>query len=394
MKKRKQSQFIPLFLIVASVTWFSPNSRAAEVVNLKSYQKGRDIILEYTLKRHVSERRDSVTMKISLDNGRTWQKPKGIYGDVGKKVTVGSGKRITWSVLEDFPEGLDQEVIFRVEAAGEKRKGRPKVWIEPVTGIEFVWVPGGCYEMGQTEAGKNQIIREAGEKTYKKYYTRELPRHEVCVEGFWMGKYEVTNAQYRKYKASHDSKGYKDKSLNGDKQPAVYVSWEDGKDFVRWLERQNGGRFTFRLPAEAEWEYACRAGAKTARYWGDDPDDACRYANVHDRTSRRVNKFGWTRHNCDDGFAVTAPVGSFESNRFGLYDMLGNAWEWCEDIYSKDAYRKHQRNNPISKYGGSLRVLRGGSWSYGPGGVRCAGRGNNAPGGRNNSVGFRLVRTD
>ncbi len=180
--------------------------------------------------------------------------------------------------------------------------------------------------------------------------------------------------------------------LDGNDQPAVRVSWEDAKKFAKWLTGKSGHEF--RLPSEAEWEYACRAGTKTARFWGDDPDDACRYANVHDLTSKRINKdFTWTHHNCDDGHAVTAPVGSFRPNDFGLHDMLGNAWEWCEDIYASDAYSKHQLNNPIYTGGGSYRVIRGGSWGPDPAGVRCAFRYNDSPASRNADLGFRLLRT-
>jgi formylglycine-generating enzyme required for sulfatase activity len=97
------------------------------------------------------------------------------------------------------------------------------VWKEPMSGMEFVWVPGGCFMMGQAEAEKQYLIKERGQETYDKFHKRELPRHEVCVDGFWMGKYEVTNRQYRKYKISHDSKSSKGITLNGDDQPVVYV---------------------------------------------------------------------------------------------------------------------------------------------------------------------------
>ncbi len=255
------------------------------------------------------------------------------------------------------------------------------VWREPITGMEFVRVAGDCFQMGSPSG-------ESGR------YKDEGPVHEVCVDGFWMGKYEVTNAQYRRFKSGHNSKDYAGNSLNGNNQPAVYVSWDDAKAFAGWLNRQNGGRYKFKLPTEAEWEYAARAGTSTARYWGDDPDDACGYANVHDQTSKRINKFSWKHHSCDDGYAATAPVGRFKPNAFGLYDMLGNVWEWCEDIYDKGAYGKHNRSNPVITSGGSGRVIRGGSWSGGPRDVRSADRDGADPGGRIVNLGFRLLRTN
>lgn len=261
------------------------------------------------------------------------------------------------------------------------RAGHDGTWKDPTTGMEFVWVPGDCFQMGSPSG-------ESGR------YSNEGPVHEVCVDGFWMGKFEVTNAQYRKFKSGHNSKKYERHSLDGETQPTVFVSWKDAKVFAQWLSRQNGGRYEFRLPTEAEWEYAARAGSTTARYWGDDPDDACGYANVHDRTSKGAcSNFTWTtNHNCDDGYAVTAPVGRFKANGFGLHDMLGNVWELCEDRYLPAAYSIHSRSNPMVLSGGMFRVARGGSWNSEPRLVRSAPRFILGFGDRVNFLGFRLLR--
>jgi formylglycine-generating enzyme required for sulfatase activity len=256
-----------------------------------------------------------------------------------------------------------------------------EIWHEPVTGMAFVWVPGGCFQMGSpsVEAGRDPD---------------EGPVHKVCVDGFWMGKTEVTNAQYRQFKIDHVSKEHRGFSLNRDDQPVVYMSWHDAKAFAKWLNEQNHKRYHFRLPTEAEWEYACRAETTTAQYWGDDPNKACEYANVGDLTAEREWSY-WEVNNCEDGYEVTAPVGSFTPNAFGLYDMLGNVFEWNEDIYGKDAYRNHQRNNPVFTGDGSYRVIRGGCWYSWPAGVRCAGRSDHPPNGRDRDyfLGLRLVRT-
>lgn len=166
----------------------------------------------------------------------------------------------------------------------------------------------------------------------------------------------------------------------------MYVSWEEAKQFAAWLGTD------FRLPTEAEWEYAARANTTTSRFWGNNPDDACQYVNVHDQTSKKAFNFSWQEHTCNDGYAVTAPVGSFRANAFGLYDMLGNVWEWCEDVYVSDAYKNHARSNPVVTSGGSDRVLRGGSWNDVPRNVRSAGRYSSAPSSRYSLVGLRLVR--
>ncbi len=225
----------------------------------------------------------------------------------------------------------------------------------------------------------------------------EGPVHKVCVDGFWMGKYEVTNAEYRQFKLGHDSGSYKGNSLNGGKQPVVMVSWEEAKAFAEWLSRKSERKF--RLPTEAEWEYACRAGTTMVRFWGDGEELVCNYANVNDLNSlfilpfsfKRKNKFSWDNFSCDDGYAVTAPVGNFKSNYFGLYDMLGNVWEWSSDWYGGNYYKNSPVQNPQGPGSGSDRVSRGGGWGSGPRGVRSAIRYRFSPSFRCHSLGFRLV---
>ena len=246
---------------------------------------------------------------------------------------------------------------------------------DTITGMEFVAVKGGCFQMGDT-FGDGQ--------------SDEKPVHEVCVSDFSMGKYEVTNGQYRKFKRGHDSGNYEGNSLNGDNQPVINVSWEDAVAYARWLSTQS--QRTYRLPTEAEWEYASRGGTTGRNYWGNGKDDACGYANVHDLSSKRAfSAFTWENHNCDDRNKVAAPSGSYKPNAFGLYDMMGNVWEWCSDWYDGGYYGKSSRDNPQGPTTGSSRVFRGGSWRDDPVDVRASGRGDDAPGGRDDALGFRLV---
>ncbi|MCE5333118.1 MAG: SUMF1/EgtB/PvdO family nonheme iron enzyme, partial [Desulfobacteraceae bacterium] len=215
---------------------------------------------------------------------------------------------------------------------GEKPLKAVKTWKEPVTGLDFVWVQGGCYLMGSPTSEK----KRGGD---------EGPVHEVCVDGFWMSRTEVTNGQFRKFQPDHDSKNYSGHSMNGDQQPTVYVSWWDANNFAQWLTGQNGSQYNFRLPTEAEWEYAARAGSDASHYWGEDLTKACVYENVADYTAQK--QLGTASvFECDDGYAGTAQVRTFQPNAFGLYDMLGNVAEWCSDVYSVDAYVKHDRSNP------------------------------------------------
>ena len=192
--------------------------------------------------------------------------------------------------------------------------------------------------------------------------------HEVCIEGYWLAKYEVTNAQYRQFNPAHDSGNYKGYSLNGDTQPAVQISLTGAIAFAEWLSSKTGK--TLRLPTEAEWEYAARAGTKTARYWGDDDANLCRHANIADRTSKvAFSGFTWAYDGCDDGYKVSAPVGRFAPNAYGLHDMLGNVWEWTSSIID-DAYAGGEKRAAITKedmysiY--PTWVIRGGSWHSGP----------------------------
>ncbi|HMK42744.1 MAG TPA: formylglycine-generating enzyme family protein [Dissulfurispiraceae bacterium] len=240
--------------------------------------------------------------------------------------------------------------------------------------LEMMALKGGCFEMGDL-AGDGD--------------PNERPVHEVCLSAFMMGKYEVTNEQFRQFRPTHYSGKYEGKDLNEPRQPVVNVSWEDANAYAKWLSQKTGEKY--RLPTEAEWEYAARAGTKTIRFWGNSSDDACQYANVADLTAKKFWP-KWTTFFCDDKFVVAAPVGSFKPNAFGLYDMLGNVWEWTQDVYNSTAYQSLPRNNPIYEGSGEYRVMRGGGWSNGPMGIRCSHRVGLTPTFGHHALGFRLVK--
>ena len=252
-------------------------------------------------------------------------------------------------------------------------------WTEPNTGMEFVWVPGGCYRMGCGEWTDNC---EEDEK----------PLHKVCLSGFWIGKYEVTIDQYRKFLKETDNKSEKrfevywddrlcpinkDSSytLAGNKfsqdgeQPMVLVDWQGAQAMAKWLSRKTGK--TFRLPTEAEWEYAARSGGKKQKYAG----------------GKDVDLLGWYKGNSD---GHTHKVGWFIPNALGIYDMSGNVWEWCQDWYDENAYSRHSRLNPINTNGTRRLVIRGGSWDTNSSALRASHRDWLLSGFTMETVGFRL----
>ena len=240
-----------------------------------------------------------------------------------------------------------------------------QIWKEPVTGMEFVWVSEGCYEMG------------CGNWTSDCTHD-EKPVHEVCVDGFWMGKTEVTQGQWKRVMGNNPSY-FKEK---GDNYPVEQVGWTDGKRFAEKLTAMNNGTFSFRFPTEAEWEYACRSGGKLEKYAGGND----------------VNLVAWYHGNSKRS---THPVTTKAPNGLGLYDLSGNVGEWCEDEYDHKAYGKHQRNNPIFAKGkefftvgksGVPRLIRGGSWNYEAKLSRCAFRGFEGSSHHSRSIGFRIVR--
>ena len=244
-----------------------------------------------------------------------------------------------------------------VALAGPGPAGGPvRSWTEPVTGMEFVWVPAGCYAMG---CGSWAGSCDGDEKVV----------HEVCVDGFWLGRTEVTQGQWTKVMRVNPS----DFEGCGESCPVERVSWDDAQDFARRLSAEDGGRHDFRLPSEAEWEYACRSAGNSERYAG----------------GRDVGGVAWFMGNSD---GKTHPVAGKAPNGLGLHDMSGNVAEWCADAYDKKAYGKLARQNPVAA-GGGARVVRGGSANVYGRHVRCTDRDGQKHGLRDRYLGFRLVRS-
>ena len=265
-------------------------------------------------------------------------------------------------------------------------------------GMAFKDIPAGRFYMGScrlSEADK-EINRKrkiiglpprdldcpSGAGMDNEAFDDETPQHEVRIgRGFRMGVYEVTLGQFKRYiaEAGRDdllTDDFIQYNGNGDRAPVVEVSWHDAQGFIGWLNNKEGAR-AYRLPSEAEWEYAARAGTTSKYNWGE--------------------AIGRNRANCNGcgsrwDSERPAPVGSFEPNAFGLYDMHGNVDEWVEDCYH-DSYHDAPTDGRAWTSGDcDSRVVRGGSWYYIPRSLRSAHRSINGPSIRLNAYGFRLVQ--
>ncbi len=231
---------------------------------------------------------------------------------------------------------------------GSPRPGT--IWTEPTTGMEFVWVPGGCYEMGSNNG-------ESDEK----------PVHRVYISGMWLGRYEVTQVQWQKIMGNNPSKFKSTFLKKRENYPVENVSWDDCQSYIYRLNNQTGK--SFRLPTEAEWEYAAKGGNQSMRIV--DIDDVA-----------------WHRSNSS---RTTHPVGRKSANAVRLSDMLGNVCEWCDDRYGEDYYRVSPQDNPRGPSLGVERVYRGGCYKTFSALVSPTGRNSYDPNTDSSWNGFRLL---
>ena len=241
----------------------------------------------------------------------------------------------------------------------------------------MVYIPAGSFRMGDIQGGGD---------------SDEKPVHRVSVKAFLMSATEVTFAEWDACVAAGGcSHKPSDESWGRGSRPVINVSWKYITDqYIPWLNKKTGEQY--RLPTEAEWEYAARAGSETRYFFGNNSDDMCKYGNGADLEAKKQES-SWTVVNCNDGYYRTAPVASFAANAFGLYDMHGNAWEWTQDCLN-DSYKGAPSDGSAWLSGNcSRRVLRGGSWNSNPNYLRSANRNRSTAGNRGNNVGFRVSRT-
>ncbi|MBH2043747.1 MAG: formylglycine-generating enzyme family protein [Comamonadaceae bacterium] len=307
----------------------------------------------------------------------------------------------------------------------------PTVWTNTL-GMAFVKVPAGSFWMGSDESP--DTLAQAFPQLERERFTQladEAPVHRVRIRrAFYLGQHEVTVGQFRRF---IEASGYRPESVTdgtggygynpdydpdtttsgdafegrrpryswrnpgfaqGDDHPVVNITWNDAQALADWLRRTEGHRY--RLPTEAEWEYACRAGSRTRYPHGDAPAGLELTANVFDQAAVPYWPHWphWQQHALagSDGHAFTAPVGSYAPNAFGLHDMLGNAWEWVSDWHGDNYYAQSPGTDPQGPADGSVRVRRGGSWHTWAFYARCSYRNWNSARTRYTLVGMRLVR--
>jgi sulfatase modifying factor 1 len=363
MAMLKKLTFLSVIVLVYASTLFG-----AEIKNEVVKQVGKKVIFEFDV---ISSKKEViVSLDLNINDRRYSSKKLSLRGDIGK-IRPGKGKNIYWEVLKDFPKGISGEVKWNLEAGDIRKK------ID-----EMVLVKGGCYEMGDSFDGR---------------FNDNKPVHEVCVNSFYIRKYEVTVDEFRKFV---DNTGYTtDAEKAGDcfyhagdnweisnkmnwkhpgynttdEHPVACVSWNDAMAYIAWLSKNFGKKY--RLPTEAEWEYAARSRGMKEKW-----PDTNRISDLR--------KFAWYDKNSGK---KAHNVGQKRNNRLGLHDMCGNAWEWVADKYDANYYKNSQKQNPLGPASGMFNVLRGGSWIDTADDIHVTRRMKSLPDFSSSNFGFRYV---
>lgn len=273
---------------------------------------------------------------------------------------------MTDTIKEDVAQGGNMDIDPISEESTLPSTGEPTTFTLPGGAVmEMVWIESGTFMMGSppSEPGR---------------WNNEGPQHEVTISrGFWLGKYEITQAQWESVMGTRPWMG-KSYVRENPAYPAVYISWSDVQAFVAKLKKAAGSK-VYRLPTEAEWEVACRAGTTTRWSFGDD--------------IRALRKYAWYDVNAwNVGKQYAHAVGMKRPNPWGLYDMHGNVCEWVQDWYDRDYYRVSPSVDPSGPASGLYRVARGGSFYYYAQVLRSANRLAFPPGLRADDCGARLLR--
>ena len=276
------------------------------------------------------------------------------------------------NLTETYKKVFLPALISLLISCNQTKDSRDSHWIDPITKMEFVYIPKGKFTMGSTTVNKNPDSP----------YTKP---HEVRLEkGFWMGVTEVTQQQWQEIMGTeeiHPDKPSPFRNLH-QRYPVVSVSFYDVQSFIEKLNARSND-VIFRLPTEAEWEYACKAKTTTAYHFGDSISDEL--ANYNAQIKFKKSTLG-------NFIGQPTPVASYAPNAWGLYDMHGNVWEWVSNWYAP--YSAENEKNLTGPPTGALKIIRGGSWYFGAENAQSHFRRTHEPNLWGFSIGFRLVREE
>lgn len=317
---------------------------AQTVSNVTVEQVDKTIHVSYDL-----DKQAEISLHLSIDGGKTYTELHQLSGDVGKNVTEGH-KIIVWDVLAERESLVGDNVLFLVKA----EQGKNLYF--SVNGITFkmIYVDGGNFIMGCTP------------EQWKDCLDDEKPSHPMNLNDFYIGETEVTQALWVAVMGAEPTYngGWENKYGRGSDYPAYRVSWNDCQEFLKKLNQLTGK--TFRLPFEAEWEYAARGGSCSKHF---------KYSG-----GNRIKEIAWYYYNCNS----THPVKTKLPNEIGIYDMSGNVWEWCNECF-------YSYSDPVGSTNNSQRVIRGGGWYNEAWYNRVSYRGYLVPIDCNYNLGFRLA---
>lgn len=326
-----------------------------EIKNVIAGQNLNDIVVTYDLLSENESLTYTVELYMSTDGGKVFGDPlTKVQGDVGFNISPGEGKKIIWNVLEEVNPFVYDDVVFKVKAKANA-KGL----------IDLVFVEGGSFIMGNANGGED-----------------EKPEHEVQLSNFYISRYEITVKQYKEF-CSKSGKNMPDKNSEGkiitflDDHPMTYVSWEDASEYCNWLSQMTGEKY--RLPTEAEWEYVAKGGSNSI--------------SITNPNNKEIDQYAWSRSNTG-GYGHYA-AGKLKPNVLGVYDIIGNVWEWCQDWYSGAYYTYSPGLNPYGPPKGNskkAKVARGGSWREPADKISETYRFYQTQTSRTDYVGFRVVK--
>ena len=318
------------------------------VSNVDAYQEGKNIIITYETDK------DGIVGGVfcSTDGGRTWSNPlRQVTGDVNKQVQAGS-HRIVWDVLSEREKLAGANICFKVEVNSVRFTVDGARFTVNGVSFEMVRVEGGTFRMGATSEQEDDA------------YSDEKPVHSVTLSSYYIGKTEVTQALWQAVMGSNPS------CFEGADLPVENVSWNYCQKFIQKLNSLTGRNF--RLPTDAEWEFACRGGNNSRGY---------KYSGSND-----IDNVAWYDGNSGE---QTHPVGTKAPNELGIYDMSGNVCEWCSDWYAD--YTSYSQTNHTGPQSEADCFFRGGSWNFYAGDCRSSSRIDGNPGGRGCNLGLRLA---